>query len=256
MATAADRPPGDLTPTRTGTASTPTEVTARLHVDPVVGLANETAAQLLAQNGPNALPAEKSVPAGGGSSSSTELHADHPGRRGDRFAGDQGVEHRGAAAGDHRGQRRRRAASGGQGRERDERAQGDGQGHRPSPPRWLRGARSPPRRWSSATSSCWPPETRSPRTGASSRRARCRSTRPRSPARACPRPKGTATPSGTDLSPGEQTDMAFMHTPVTHGSGVMIVTATGSRHRGRAGSPGCSRPRPSEQTPLTGSSTC
>ena len=28
--------------------------------------------------------------------------------------------------------------------------------------------------------------------------------------------------------PGDQTNMAFMHTPVTHGSGVMIVTATGS----------------------------
>jgi P-type Ca2+ transporter type 2C len=40
--------------------------------------------------------------------------------------------------------------------------------------------------------------------------------------------KGVETPQGADLSPGEQTDMAFMHTPVTHGSGVMIVTATGS----------------------------
>jgi Ca2+-transporting ATPase len=40
--------------------------------------------------------------------------------------------------------------------------------------------------------------------------------------------KGVELPSGADLAPGEQTDMAFMHTPVTHGSGVMIVTATGS----------------------------
>jgi P-type Ca2+ transporter type 2C len=40
--------------------------------------------------------------------------------------------------------------------------------------------------------------------------------------------KGVETPEGTDLSPGDQTDMAFMHTPVTHGSGVMIVTAIGS----------------------------
>jgi P-type Ca2+ transporter type 2C len=40
--------------------------------------------------------------------------------------------------------------------------------------------------------------------------------------------KGVETPEGSDLSPGDQTDMAFMHTPVTHGSGVMIVTATGS----------------------------
>jgi P-type Ca2+ transporter type 2C len=42
-----------------------------------------------------------------------------------------------------------------------------------------------------------------------------------------PASKGVETPEGDDLPPGEQTDMAFMHTPVTHGSGVMIVTATG-----------------------------
>jgi len=33
---------------------------------------------------------------------------------------------------------------------------------------------------------------------------------------------------GADLSPGDQVNMAFMHTPVTHGSGVMLVTATGA----------------------------
>ncbi|HZE06578.1 MAG TPA: cation-transporting P-type ATPase [Solirubrobacteraceae bacterium] len=42
-----------------------------------------------------------------------------------------------------------------------------------------------------------------------------------------PSSKGVETPSAADLAPGEQSDMAFMHTPVTHGSGVMIVTATG-----------------------------
>ena len=42
-----------------------------------------------------------------------------------------------------------------------------------------------------------------------------------------PASKGVAVPDGADLAPGEQTDMAFMHTPVTHGSGLMIVTATG-----------------------------
>ena len=42
-----------------------------------------------------------------------------------------------------------------------------------------------------------------------------------------PASKGVDMPDGDDLAPGEQTDMAFMHTPVTHGSGVMIVTATG-----------------------------
>ncbi len=34
--------------------------------------------------------------------------------------------------------------------------------------------------------------------------------------------------SGADLAPGDQTNMAFMHTPVTHGSAVVIVTGTGS----------------------------
>jgi Ca2+-transporting ATPase len=43
-----------------------------------------------------------------------------------------------------------------------------------------------------------------------------------------PASKGLEIPTGSDLAPGEQSDMAFMHTPVTHGSGVMIVTATGA----------------------------
>src|SRR4051794_6498792 len=33
---------------------------------------------------------------------------------------------------------------------------------------------------------------------------------------------------GTALGPGDQANMVFMHTPVTHGSGVVIVTATGA----------------------------
>jgi Ca2+-transporting ATPase len=57
-------------------------------------------------------------------------------------------------------------------------------------------------------------------------------------------------PAGTDLAPGEQTDMAFMHTPVTHGSGVMIVTATGSDTEvGKIAGMLASTSR--EQTPLT-----
>src|SRR3954467_12700003 len=50
---------------------------------------------------------------------------------------------------------------------------------------------------------------------------------------------GESVPSGKDaatlpvaqhgeLGPGDQTNMAFMNTPVTHGSGVMIVTGTGA----------------------------
>ncbi len=44
-----------------------------------------------------------------------------------------------------------------------------------------------------------------------------------------PAAKGPETLDGDDLGPGDQTNMAFMHTPVTHGSGVMVVTATGSQ---------------------------
>src|SRR5215471_4964236 len=43
-----------------------------------------------------------------------------------------------------------------------------------------------------------------------------------------PAPKEADTLSGAELGPGEQSNMAFMNTPVTHGSGTMIVTATGA----------------------------
>jgi Ca2+-transporting ATPase len=43
-----------------------------------------------------------------------------------------------------------------------------------------------------------------------------------------PAAKEAETLSASDLSPGEQSNMAFMHTPVTHGSALVIVTATGS----------------------------
>jgi Ca2+-transporting ATPase len=41
-----------------------------------------------------------------------------------------------------------------------------------------------------------------------------------------PAQKEATTLTGSDLGPGDQVNMAFMNTPVTHGSGVMIVTAT------------------------------
>ncbi len=43
-----------------------------------------------------------------------------------------------------------------------------------------------------------------------------------------PAAKDAATLTDGEVGPGEQSNMAFMHTPVTHGSGVMIVTGTGS----------------------------
>jgi Ca2+-transporting ATPase len=65
-----------------------------------------------------------------------------------------------------------------------------------------------------------------------------------------PASKGVETPEGRDLPPGDQSDMAFMHTPVTHGSGVMIVTAIGSDTEvGRIA--GMLARTTREQTPLT-----
>jgi P-type Ca2+ transporter type 2C len=43
-----------------------------------------------------------------------------------------------------------------------------------------------------------------------------------------PAAKDAASLPGGEIGPGEQSNMAFMHTPVTHGSGVVVVTATGS----------------------------
>ena len=43
-----------------------------------------------------------------------------------------------------------------------------------------------------------------------------------------PASKDTEALTGADLGPGDQSDMAFMNTPVTHGSGTMIVTDTGA----------------------------
>ena len=65
-----------------------------------------------------------------------------------------------------------------------------------------------------------------------------------------PASKGVEVPDGDDLAPGDQTDMAFMHTPVTHGSGVMIVTATGGDTQvGKIAGMLATTTR--EQTPLT-----
>jgi Ca2+-transporting ATPase len=65
-----------------------------------------------------------------------------------------------------------------------------------------------------------------------------------------PAAKGADPPDGSDLAPGDQSDMAFMHTPVTHGSAVMIVTATGSDTQvGRISGMLAATAR--EQTPLT-----
>jgi len=43
-----------------------------------------------------------------------------------------------------------------------------------------------------------------------------------------PAAKDAETLSGGELNPGDQTNMAFMNTPVTHGSATVIITATGA----------------------------
>src|SRR6201986_5574788 len=48
------------------------------------------------------------------------------------------------------------------------------------------------------------------------------------PGETVPEAKDAETLSGDELGPGEQTNMAFMNTPVTHGSATVIVTATGA----------------------------
>ena len=60
-----------------------------------------------------------------------------------------------------------------------------------------------------------------------------------------PAGKDAATLPEGDRGAGDQTNMAFMHTPVTHGSGVMIVTSVGGQTPRSARSPACCRrPRP------------
>src|SRR5690348_16717080 len=43
-----------------------------------------------------------------------------------------------------------------------------------------------------------------------------------------PAAKDAETLSGDELNPGDQTNMAFMNTPVTHGSATVIITGTGA----------------------------
>jgi Ca2+-transporting ATPase len=65
-----------------------------------------------------------------------------------------------------------------------------------------------------------------------------------------PANKDATTLDADELGPGDQTNMAFMHTPVTHGSAVMIVTGTGGDTQvGRIANLLTSTKR--EETPLT-----
>jgi Ca2+-transporting ATPase len=65
-----------------------------------------------------------------------------------------------------------------------------------------------------------------------------------------PAAKSAETLPPDEVGPGDQTNMAFMHTPVTHGSGVMIVTGVGGATEvGKIASMLSTQKR--EETPLT-----
>lgn len=65
-----------------------------------------------------------------------------------------------------------------------------------------------------------------------------------------PASKGSDALADTEVGAGDQTNMAFMNTPVTHGSGVMVVTARGADAQvGRIA--GMLASASKEQTPLT-----
>jgi Ca2+-transporting ATPase len=65
-----------------------------------------------------------------------------------------------------------------------------------------------------------------------------------------PAAKDAETLSDSDLGAGDQENMAFMHTPVTHGSGVMIVTSVGGNTEvGKIA--GMLSATATEETPLT-----
>ncbi len=65
-----------------------------------------------------------------------------------------------------------------------------------------------------------------------------------------PSSKETSPLADADLGPGDQVNMAFMNTPVTHGSGVMLVTAVGGDAQvGKIA--GMLASTAKEQTPLT-----
>ncbi len=65
-----------------------------------------------------------------------------------------------------------------------------------------------------------------------------------------PASKETDALADAELSPGDQTNMAFMNTPVTHGSGMMVVTGTGADAQvGKIA--GMLATTAKEQTPLT-----
>ena len=144
-----------------------------------------------------------------------------------------------AAARDHRAQRRGRPASGGQGRERDERAEGDGEGDRARP------ARRRPRREIAAEEVVvgdvvlLAAGDEVPADGRIIEASALQIDESALTGESVPASKGAETLAGAELAPGDQTNMAFMHTPVTHGSGDHDRDRDRQRHRRSGRSPAC-----------------
>ena len=200
----------------------------------------------LRRDGPNALPAEA---AGAGLAAVPravhELHADDPGRRGDRVARDQGVEHRASlllaitllnAVVGLRQEGKAESAMNALKSMVKATARVRRDGVEAADPR--RGGRRRRRRPAGRRA------TRCRRTGGSIAASSLADRRVRPDRRERPRRQGRRDAARrAALAPGDQTNMAFMHTPVTHGSGVMIVTATGGDTAGREDRRTCSRRR-------------
>ena len=97
-------------------------------------------------------------------------------------------------------------------------------------------------------SSCWPPGTKYRLTAASSPPSALAIDESALTGESVPADKDATTLGVGDLAPGEQSNMVFMHTPVTHGSAVMVVTGTGRRHGDGEDRPHA-RPRPQQKRP-------
>ena len=225
------------------------EVASALGVDAATGLSPERAAALLAAHGPNALPEEKSKP--------SWL----------RFI-DQyrtymqliliGAAIVSAAVGEWNtaillialtllnavvGFRR------GQGGERHERAQVDDEDHRPGAPRWIE-LEIPAEEVVVGDVVLLAAGDEVPADGRIIAATALQIDESALTGESVPAQKQASTLSGGDLGPGDQVNMAFMNTPVTHGSGVMIVTATAAESEmGKIS--GMLSATEAEQSPLT-----
>ena len=211
-------------------------VATAFDVDPQAGLSDARAAELLATNGPERAPRGASRrPVG--SDSWTQYRSYMQlilCRRGDRVAARQGVEHGGPAGVPHRAERGRRAPPGGQGRERDERAEVDDEGDGAGAARRRRGRNLRPRRSSSGDVVLLAAGDQVPADGRIIAASALQIDESALDRRERPGRQGRETPSrATTSGPGDQSNMAFMNTPVTHGSGDAGRDRDRCRHRAR-----------------------